>query len=179
MSEPGMAGPAHPAPLVQTYRDRLTTALADRGLVVKVLQREREGHGAPAGKQALALVVTNPGVTGIDAVGRAMNPGLGQQIVLEEWPERGLCWCWVWPAWRPAERGMPVPEPEIEPICPADDVDFAAARIANVVRLRDNDDSQAEQPPASLPHPLGEQQTGNRETCAYGQADIPPDPPEP
>lgn len=175
MSEPGMAGPGHPAPLVQMYCDRLTTALVDRGLVVKALQRERDSHGAPAGKQMLALAITNPGVGGIDAAGRAMSPGLGQQIVLEERPERGLCWCWVWPAWRPAERGTPTPEPEIEPICPADDVDFAAARIANVVRLREPDDSTAEQTPVPPPRPPGEAQVGNREAGACGQADTPPD----
>jgi hypothetical protein len=175
MSEPGMAGPKPPAPSAQMYCDRLTTALEDRGLVVKALQCEREGHGAPARKQVLALVVTNPGVGGIDAAGRAMSPGMGQQIVLEERPERGLCWSWVWPAWRPAERGTPTPEPEIEPICPADDIDFAAARIANVVRLREKEEFPAEQAPAPPHPPPGKAQGGNREACAYGQVDTPLD----
>lgn len=45
-------------------------------------------------------------------------------------------WCWIWHRPHPAERDAPVPEPEIEPICPASDVDKAARLITKIVSGR-------------------------------------------
>jgi hypothetical protein len=105
----------------QRYVELLAAALGARGLEV-------------AGKLP-ALTVRNPAVAGQDPYGKAMTPGLSQDILLHLDESRGWTWCWVWPAFRSAERDVPTPDPEVEPICPAADIDFAADRIAGVVRL--------------------------------------------
>lgn len=44
-------------------------------------------------------------------------------------------WVWVWEPQRPAECGAAMPSPpDVEPLCPADDIDEAARRIAAVIR---------------------------------------------
>lgn len=65
-----------------------------------------------------------------------MNPGLRQDVMLQQAPDGGLVWCWVWEPQRPDKHGAAVPPPDIEPLCPADDIDEAARRIAAVLRHR-------------------------------------------
>lgn len=73
----------------------------------------------------------------------AKNPlALSQDVLLRE-TDAGLMWCWVWYPPRPAEPEAPVPEPEIEPICPAGDIDHAARLIANVVSGRTEEPADA------------------------------------
>lgn len=130
----------------EAYKKRVTAELTSRGL--KVTER------------AATLVVTNPGVGGTGALGRAMSPGLGQEIALRERPGLGLWWWWVWPGVRPGERGVPQPPPEYEPICPGEETGFVADRVTNVVRLRHDDDLAQEQRP-DLEH-RGEAPIGDR-----------------
>jgi hypothetical protein len=117
------------AATAQRYLDQLTVALQARGL--------------KAVAKMSALSVRNAAVTGQDPRGEAMTPGLSQGILIRNYEGRGLTWCWIWPALRPAERGVPTPPPEVEPICPAPDIQFAADRIANVVRLHSEEPGDA------------------------------------
>jgi hypothetical protein len=111
------------AVLAQACMDQMITALEDRGLDVKA--------------EFPMLSVRNPSVVGEDSHGRAMSPGLSQQLLIRSYEGRGLIWCWVWPAFRSAERGAPTPPPEVEPMCDARDIESAADRVAKVVRLWD------------------------------------------
>jgi hypothetical protein len=111
------------AALAQAYMDKMVAALEDRGLEVTA--------------KFPALSVRNPSVVGEDSHGRAMSPGLSQQILIRLCEGRGLTWCWVWPAFRSAERDAPTPPPEVEPMCDAGDIEFAADRVAKVVGLWD------------------------------------------
>jgi hypothetical protein len=98
----------------QTYVDRLVAELRERGLRVSVKLPD--------------VTVKDPGLSGQDRH--------GQQIrIQEEKGGAGLTWWWVWPAPRPALRGEPTPPPELEPLCPAENIDTAADRITKVVRL--------------------------------------------
>jgi hypothetical protein len=78
------------------------------------------------------LVAKNPAAeeTG-DPRGRHMNPGLSQTVALSEHDDDSLHWYWQWSG---AERGAP---PEYEYMCPAGDVDAAAGKVAQVLRLID------------------------------------------
>jgi hypothetical protein len=109
----------------QVYVDRLVAELRDRGLQVKT--------------RMLGLAVKNPAVTGTDAHGSLMSPGMTQEVLLLDRAKLGLTWWWVWPGMRSGERGEPEPPSQIEALCPGGDVGFAADRITKVVRLRDND----------------------------------------
>src|SRR5690242_15010039 len=64
---------------------------------------------------------------GATAVGKAMNPGLRQEIVCQRDASDELWWFW---AWAGATRGAP---PELEPLCQAEKVMAAAERIAHVL----------------------------------------------
>jgi hypothetical protein len=107
----------------QVYLDQLVAGLNGRGLQVVAKLPE--------------LIVRNPAVSGDGPEGRAMSPGLGQKVLIRNEEGRGLTWCWVWPSLRSAERGVPTPPPEIEPMCPAEQIERAADLITNVVCLRD------------------------------------------
>lgn len=107
----------------QAYLDQLVAELENRGLEVAA--------------KFPVLAVRNPAASGEDPQGRAMSPGLGQRVLIRDEEGRGLTWCWEWPGMRPAERGAATPEPEVEPMCPAENIDQAANRITNVVRLRE------------------------------------------
>jgi hypothetical protein len=107
----------------QAYMGQLTAALKDRGLQVAA--------------KLPALTVRNPAVSGSDPQGRALSPGLTQGVLIRNYKGRGLTWCWVWPGMPPAERDAPLPSPEIEPMCPAEQIERAADLINNVVRLRE------------------------------------------
>jgi hypothetical protein len=111
----------HDVTSVQPYLERLAAALRDRDLRVAI-------NGA-------SLKASNPAASTDDPRGRAMNPGLTQDVMLRRAPDGGLMWCWVWEPRRSAECGAAIPSPpDVEPLCPADDIDEAARRIAAVLR---------------------------------------------
>ena len=99
----------------QPYMDQLVALLTKFGLRVAA--------------KLPALSVKDPAVS-------AQDPR-GQQVVIRNYEGLGLTWCWVWPALRAAMFGEPTPPPEVEPMCPAEEVERAARLIVNVVRLRD------------------------------------------
>lgn len=107
---------------VEAYLERLAAALRDRDLRVAM-------NGA-------LLRASNLAAGADDPRGQAMNPGLSQDVMLRQVPDRGLVWCWVWEALRPTVYGAAMPPPDVEPLCPADDIDEAARRIAAVIRHR-------------------------------------------
>jgi hypothetical protein len=109
----------------QACVERLTAALRSRGLVVTA--------------KSPTVSVRNASVAGEGAQGKTMSPGLGQHVLICDYGDFGLTWCWVWPGLRPAERDVPTPPPEIEPMCPAAEIERAADLITNVVRLRDSE----------------------------------------
>jgi hypothetical protein len=116
------------AAFAQGCMDRLVAALQARGLQVAV--------------RMPGLTARNPAVTSADPRGAALSPGLSQSVVLRR-TGQGPAWHWIWPAPRRAGRPGPderEPAPEIELICPAADIDTVAARVANVVRLREPGD---------------------------------------
>jgi hypothetical protein len=124
MSEPAL----EPAPLPEGERERaeeylrqLVATLVDRGLKVSAMLP--------------ALTVKNPAVAGQDPQ--------GQQVLIRYYQGRGLSWCWVWPGLGSGERGAPTPEPEVLPMCPAEDIEEATRRITNVVRLRDYEPAES------------------------------------
>jgi hypothetical protein len=108
---------------VQTVRKQLQElAAALMALDMNVRIDERRG----------ALVAKNPAAeqTG-DPRGRHMNPGLSQTVALSVHDDDSLHWYWQWSG---AERGAP---PEYEHMCPAGEVEIAAGKVAQVLRLVD------------------------------------------
>ena len=103
------------------------------------LAAELEGRGLMVAARLPALSVRNPAVAGTGPRGALLSPGMRQQVLLRDYEELGLTWCWVWPGLRPAERDAPTPPPEVEPMCPAEEIERAADLITNVVRLRDTE----------------------------------------
>lgn len=121
------------AEMAQGYVDQLVAELGDRGLQVTA--------------RVLGLAIKNPAVAGTDAAGRSMSPGMAQEVLLLDRPKLGLSWWWVWPGMDSGERGAPEPPSQIEALCPAGDIEFAADRIVKVVRLRDREDLPEDDPP--------------------------------
>jgi hypothetical protein len=103
--------------IAKGYVDRLVDELRRRGLRVAA--------------KLPALTVMNPALSGVDSK--------GQQVLIRHCEGRGLMWYWVWPGLRPALRGEPMPKPEVEPMCPAEEIQTAADRITKVVRLDASD----------------------------------------
>ncbi|MCW2944468.1 MAG: hypothetical protein JWR24_1185, partial [Actinoallomurus sp.] len=103
--------------LAQAYMDQLVAALEARGLEVEA--------------KLPALTARRPGVTGTDPRGDILSPGMTQHVLIRLYEGRELTWCWVWPGPDSGERGAPTPEAEVEPMCPAADIEHAANRIAN------------------------------------------------
>jgi len=101
----------------EAYLSELVAVLLDRGLLVAA--------------KLPALAVKDLAVSGQDPK--------GQQVLIRYVKGLGLFWCWVWPGLRAGERGAPAPEPEVEPMCPAEYIEEAARLITNVVRLRDDE----------------------------------------
>lgn len=123
---------------VETVTTTAARAHVDR------LVGELENRGLQVTARPPVLAVKNPAVAGTDARGRLMSPGMTQQILLLDDEHRGLTWCWVWPGMRSGERGAPDSPPQIEAMCPAGEIEFAADRIVKVVRLRDPADSSVD-----------------------------------
>ncbi|MEV5707274.1 hypothetical protein [Actinoallomurus sp. NPDC052274] len=101
---------------IPAYIDRLAAALTERDLKVTA-----------AGDRVTA--------TNKDA-------NLSQDVQLQD-VDGTLMWCWLWPGPRPVLRGEPRPEPDVEPFSPADEIDYAARRIAGVVAGRVEESADA------------------------------------
>lgn len=106
--------------LTQSYLNRLGKILEERGVRITI--------------NPPALIASNSALPS-DPQGARLFRGLSQKIEIRHIDQCGLSWCWVWPGLRPPGHGVPTPPPEIERICPADDIHCAADRIVNVVRL--------------------------------------------
>lgn len=107
---------------IKARLDELAAALTSRGLSVRV--------------GASALMAWNPAASQTDDPrGQAMNPGLSQYVALA--PDDGSLhwyWCWTGPT-----RDAPL---ETECMCPAEEIDRAAALIAKVLRVGDSDEDR-------------------------------------
>lgn len=103
--------------LVRERLGELAAALTARGLGVRV--DERGGR----------ITARNAAAETDDPRGRAMNPGLSQDVVLSVHDDESLHWYW---AWTGARRGAPA---EYEYLCPAEEIETAAAKVAAVLRL--------------------------------------------
>jgi hypothetical protein len=93
--------------------DRLVAELRERGLHVAA--------------KLPVLAVMKPAVSGQD-------PQV-QQVLIRNCECHGFTWYWVRPGRRPALLGEPMPPPQVEPMCPAEEIRTAADRISNVVGL--------------------------------------------
>lgn len=107
------------ATLVEGLVARLAPLLESHGLTVAL------GRGG-------TIDVRNPAGAATDPVGRVLHPGLNQRVTVVE-HEGGFWWCWLWPG--PA-RDAPL---EPEPMVPVNDVEEAARRLANVLRVDEPD----------------------------------------
>lgn len=96
----------------------LVALLSARGLGAVVL-----GHGA--------VRVWNPAgeADASDKRGQAMSPGLRQELQCGRRADGGLWWFWVWSG---PTRQSP---PDLEPLCPIEDAETAAARIEKVLAV--------------------------------------------
>lgn len=103
------------------YIDSLSSALHQRNLKMVV--------------RGSVVTVTNLAVRVDHSLGRAMNPGLSQDVLLRK-TDDGLMWCWVWEPPRTGDRDAPIPDPEIEPFSMADDIERVAEKVARVVRTK-------------------------------------------
>jgi hypothetical protein len=97
----------------------LVAALRQRGLVA-------EGHPTE-----WAVRARHPAAEagGGDPRGRALSPGLRQEVRCRRGADGGWWWYWVWSG---ATRHS---EPELEPLCPLSAVETAADRIARVLAV--------------------------------------------
>ncbi|PKK12521.1 hypothetical protein [Thermomonospora sp. CIF 1] len=100
----------------------LVSALEARGLVGAVYRggvvRVLNPAGEPDGGDPCGL----------------MSPGLRQEVRCLRNPDDGALW-WYW-AWAGPTRQSP---PDLEPLCPAADVETAADRIAKVLAVSSGD----------------------------------------
>ncbi|MBX6767763.1 MAG: hypothetical protein IRY90_11535 [Actinomadura rubrobrunea] len=98
----------------------LVTALNARGLVGKAYQGGAVLAVNPAGEP-----------DGGDLRGRAMSPGLRQEVRCLRNPRDGGRLWWYW-AWAGPTRQSPA---DLEPLCPAADAEMAADWIAKVLAV--------------------------------------------
>ena len=94
----------------------LVAALEGRGLVASVA-----GHGAVRAENPAGQPEKD------DPRGRALGPGLRQEVWCRRRDDGALWWFWVWWA---ATRDV---ESDIEPLCPVADTATAADRISRVL----------------------------------------------
>jgi hypothetical protein len=111
-----MASTAHPEEIAQFAR-MLTDALTRRGLFA-------EGAGT-----GTVRAVNRAAASSDDPIAVLPSPGLRQVVVCRPGDDGRLIWWWVWSG---ATREAPS---EYEPLGPAADIEAAADRIANVLRL--------------------------------------------
>ncbi|GAA4617345.1 hypothetical protein GCM10023195_77420 [Actinoallomurus liliacearum] len=103
----------------RTLIDRLSAALKGRGLRIEV---------------------DGTCVTAINEITK--DAQLIQSVQIQE-VDGALMWCWLWLGPRPVLRGEHRPEPDVEPFSPADEIDYAARRIAIVVSSRVEESADA------------------------------------
>ncbi|GAA2162088.1 hypothetical protein [Actinomadura napierensis] len=94
----------------------LVAALEGRGLVATVA-----GHGAVRAENPAGQPEKD------DPRGRALGPGLRQEVRCRHQDDGSLWWFWVW--WAASGEA----EPDTEPLCPIADTETAADRIARVL----------------------------------------------
>ncbi|WP_460365826.1 hypothetical protein [Actinocorallia lasiicapitis] len=102
--------------MIETLLGMLAERLRAAGLVVAV-----------DGMALIARNVREP--EGVTRAGKALHPGLNQEVRCQRRTSGELWWFW---AWSGAIRGAP---PELEPLCPAVEVMRAAERIAHVLAV--------------------------------------------
>lgn len=97
----------------------LVTALQTRGLTATFTRHGSVLAKNPAGEPAAH-----------DRLGQLMSPGLKQEVVCRpHGADHELWWFWAWTG--PARKSPP----ELEPLCPIQDVEHAAERIARVLAV--------------------------------------------
>ncbi|MFI0409122.1 hypothetical protein [Actinomadura sp. 3N508] len=80
----------------------------------------------PAGEPAVG---GGAGDSAGDGGGRALGPGLRQEVRCAERQGGALWWFWVW--WDGSGQSCP----DLEPLCPAGEIETAAERIAAVLAV--------------------------------------------
>jgi hypothetical protein len=123
---------SHPNGLRDRVKGQLRDAAADAEQIADINHRVRELEAALVDR-GLSVSVAAPAITVLNPAAR----GAGGQTVSLCQTDEGLTWYWHWhwPALPSAERGVSTPSPELDPMCPAGDIETAARRIASVLRL--------------------------------------------
>ncbi|GAA1834945.1 hypothetical protein [Actinomadura chokoriensis] len=104
----------------------LTAALKERGLAAAVRRHGVVWAFNPAGEPGAA---GGAGESAGDGGGQVFGPGLRQEVRCAERPGGALWWFWVW--W----DGSAGSGPDLEPLCPAGEIETAAERIAAVLAV--------------------------------------------
>ncbi|TDC86760.1 hypothetical protein [Actinomadura sp. 7K507] len=104
----------------------LAAALQERGLAATVRRQGVVGAFNPEGASGVG---GGAGDCAGDECRQGFGPGLRQEVRCAERPGGALWWFWVW--WDgPAGSG-----PDLEPLCPAGEIQTAAERIAAVLAV--------------------------------------------
>ena len=112
-----------------------TTTVLPEEHFIEALSRALVARKLEVHTQAGARVrAKNAATAGSGPAGEALNPGLSQTVECSTAEADGRLWWW-W-LWSGPTRDAP---PELEPLCPADEIDLAADRIARVLAERRND----------------------------------------
>jgi hypothetical protein len=77
------------------------------------------------------LLAANPAASADDPRGQAMSPGLRQQVACLRRDDGRSRWWWFW-TWPGPTADSP---PDLEPLCPAEDIGTAAQAIARVLAV--------------------------------------------
>lgn len=99
----------------------LITQLRTHGLVAELGHQATRAHNG----------ATEPGASesGARPTDRATGPRLGQEVLCARREDGSLWWFWVWAG---PSRHSP---PELEPLCPIEQVDYAATKITTVLSV--------------------------------------------
>jgi hypothetical protein len=113
---------------------QLRDAAAEAARVALTAKRLRE-LAVPLLKRGLRVVIRTPVMTVSNpATADADNPrGLVQSVLLR-WHGEGLVWFWVRPA--PRDAIGTTQRPEVEELCPGEDIHHAARCIAEALRVK-------------------------------------------
>jgi hypothetical protein len=118
---------------------QLRHAAADAARVAVMTERLRAVSALLRGR-GLKVVIRPPGITvsnpAVPAPSNphdgAMSPAVAESVLLCT-TDSGLVWCWLRGKHGPGEARL---RPEVETLCPGDDIDQAARRIAHLMSLR-------------------------------------------
>jgi hypothetical protein len=109
--------------------DRSTTGDGDKVTLALVAELERRGLVAKAREHGVVWARNPAGDPNADdRRGQTLSPRLQQEVVCR--PLGGSLW-WLW-AWSGVERNSPA---DLEPLCPAWQVETAAERISHVLAV--------------------------------------------